>query len=96
VLAIPNPDHDPASYPQIPRTRLNFESQGIDADDVEGGKGQVRAHQQDGAAMGMEYGDEADEDAGGAPQQVGGPEAESHILLAIDGAERFLELAGLF
>ena len=44
----------------------------------------------------MEYHDEADEDADGTPQQVGGPKAEGHTLLAIDGARRLLELAGLF
>jgi len=44
----------------------------------------------------MVYHDEADQDADGAPQQVGRPEAESHTLLAIDRAGRFLELAGLF
>ena len=44
----------------------------------------------------MEYHDEADEDADGAPQQVGCPEAEDDTLLAIDGAGRLLEPAGLF
>jgi hypothetical protein len=44
----------------------------------------------------MEYHDEADEDADGTPQQVGGPKAEGHTLLAIDGAGRLLEPAGLF
>src|SRR5271156_7172486 len=44
----------------------------------------------------MEYHDEADENADGAPQQVGGPEAEGHTLLAIDGAGRLLEPAGIF
>jgi len=70
---------------------FDLESQAIDADDVQGGQGQVRAHQQDGAATGMVYRDEADEDADGAPQQVGGPEPEPHPLLAIDGAGRLLE-----
>ena len=46
---------------------FDFESQAIDADDVHGGQGQVRAHQQDGAALRMEYDDEADEDADRAP-----------------------------
>jgi hypothetical protein len=76
--------------------QFNFESQAIDADDVEEGKCPVRTHQQDSAAMGMEYRNEADEDVGRAPQQIGGLESESHILLAIDGAERFLELVGFF
>ena len=75
---------------------FDLESPAIDADDVQGGQGQVRAHQQDGAAKGMEYHNEADEDADGAPQQVGGPEAEGHPVLAIDGAGRVLELVGLF
>ena len=70
---------------------FDFESQAIEADDVERSQGRVGAHQQDGAALGVEYGDEADEDAGGAPQQVGGAELELEILVAIDGAERFLE-----
>src|SRR5450759_925627 len=47
---------------------FDLASQAIDADDVQGGQGQVRAHQQDGAALRMEYHDEADEDADGAPQ----------------------------
>src|ERR1039457_5936982 len=75
---------------------LDLESQAIDADDIQGGQGQVRAHQQDGTAKGMEYHDEADEDADGTPQQVGGPEAEDHVLLAIDGAGCLLELVGIF
>jgi len=74
---------------------LDLESQTIEADDVQGGQGQVRAHQQDGAALRMEYHDEADEDAGGAPQQVGGSGAEDHVLLAIDGAGCLLEPAGI-
>ena len=61
-----------------------------------GGQSQVSAHQQDGAALRMDYHNEADEDADGAPQQVGGPEAEDHVLLAIDGAGRLLEPAGIF
>jgi hypothetical protein len=75
---------------------FDLESQAIEADNVQGGQGQVRAHRQDGDALRMEYDDEADEDADGAPQQVGGPEAEGHTLLAIGGAGRFLELAGIF
>ena len=47
---------------------FNLESQAIDSDDVQGGQGQVRAHQEDGAATGMEDHDEADEDADRAPQ----------------------------
>jgi hypothetical protein len=34
----------------------------------------------------MEHYDEADEDADGTPQQVGGAKAEDHVLLTIDGA----------
>src|SRR5665811_511535 len=75
---------------------FDLESQAIDADDVQGGQGQVCAHQQDGAAKGMEYHDEADEDADGTPQQVGGAELQDHTLLAIDGAGRLLELVGFF
>src|SRR2546428_4936517 len=47
---------------------FDFESQAIEADDVQWGQGEVGAHQQDGAALRMEYHDEADEDADGAPQ----------------------------
>jgi len=39
---------------------------------------------------------EADEDADGTPQQIGGPKAEDHVLLAIDGAGCLLELVGIF
>src|ERR1035437_9267723 len=46
-------------------------------------------------AVRMEYHDEADEDADGAPQQVGDPELQDHTLLAIDGAGRLLEPVGL-
>src|SRR5450759_1819027 len=74
---------------------FDLESQAIDVDDVQGGQGQVGAHQQDGAALRMEYHDEADEDADGAPQQVGDPELQDHTLLAIDGAGRILESVGL-
>jgi len=63
-------------------------------------QGHVGRPQQDGAATGIEYGDEADEeadgDADGAPEQVGGAEAESDPLLAIDGAGRLLEFFDLF
>src|SRR5260370_22450121 len=75
---------------------FDLESQAIDADDVQGREGQVRAHQQDGAAKGMEYHDEADEDADGTPKWVGGAELQDHTLLAIDGAGRLLELVGFF
>jgi len=75
---------------------FDLESQSIDADDVQGGQGQVSAHQQDGAGLRMEYHNEADEDADGPPQQIGGPEAEDHVLLGIDGAGCLLELAGIF
>src|SRR5665647_3584462 len=74
---------------------FDLESQAMDADDVQGGQGQVRAPQQDGAALRMEYHDEADEDADQAPQQVGDPELQDHTLLAIDGAGRLLEPVGL-
>jgi hypothetical protein len=47
---------------------FDLESQAIDADDVQGGQGQVRAHQQDGTALRMEYHDKADEDADRTPQ----------------------------
>ena len=47
---------------------LDFESQAIEADDVQWGQGEVGAHQQDGAALRMKYHDEADEDADRAPQ----------------------------
>lgn len=60
-----------------------------------GNRGEVGAHEQDGAALRMEYHDEADEDADRAPQKVGGTELQAHTLLAIDGAGRLLELAGL-
>ena len=53
-------------------------------------------HQQDGATLRMENHDEADEDADGTPQQVGGPEPDSHTLLAINGAGRLLEPVGVF
>jgi hypothetical protein len=39
----------------------------------------------------MKDGDEADEDADGAPQQSRAAEAEGHCLLAIDGAGCLLE-----
>ena len=85
----------PADDPEgLLEGHFDLESQAIDSDDVQGGQGQVRAHQQDGAAAGMVYHGEADEDADGAPQQAGGPEAEPHPLLAIDGAGRLLEPAG--
>jgi hypothetical protein len=44
----------------------------------------------------VEYHDEADEDADGAPQQVGGPEAEGDTVLALDGTGRLLEPVGIF
>ena len=47
---------------------FDFEAQAIEADDVQRLQGQVGAHQQDGAALGMQDGDEADEDADRAPQ----------------------------
>src|SRR5438477_12531056 len=76
--------------------QFDLESQAIDVDDVRRGQGQVRAHQQDGAALRMEYHDEADEDADGAPQQVGSPKADNHVLLAIDRAGYLPELVGIF
>src|ERR1039458_9448466 len=43
----------------------------------------------------MRYGDEADEDAYGSPEKVGGAKPEGNPLLAIDGTGRLLELIGL-
>ena len=44
----------------------------------------------------MVHHDEADEDADGTPQQIGGAEPEGRSLFAINGAGRLLEQAGLF
>ena len=74
---------------------FDFEAQAIDADDVQGFQGKVGAHQQDGAALRMKDGDEADEDADGTPQQIRAAEAEDDSLLAIDGAGRLLEAGGV-
>jgi hypothetical protein len=49
----------------------DLESQAIDTDDIQGAQSHVGRHQQDGSAARMRYRDEADEDADGAPQQVG-------------------------
>ena len=43
----------------------------------------------------MQDGDEADEDADRAPQQIRGAEAEDDSLLAIDGTGCLLESAGV-
>ena len=67
---------------------FDLEAQTIDANDVDGGQGEVGGHQQDDAALRMENHYEADEDANGAPQQIGGWEAEDYVLLAIDGTGR--------
>jgi len=72
-----------------------FESQAIDANDIQGTQCPVGRHQQDGAATRMRYGDEADEDPYGSPEQVGGAKPEGNPLLAIDGTGRLLELIGL-
>ena len=75
--------------------QFDLESQAIDADDIQGTQCHVGGHQQDGAATRMRYGDEADEDADGSPEQVGGAKPEGDPLLAINGTGRFLELIGL-
>src|SRR6516165_2720822 len=74
---------------------FDFEAQAIDADDVQGLQSKVSAHQQDGAALGMKDGDEADEDADGAPQQIRAAEVEGHCLLAIDGPGCLLEASSV-
>jgi hypothetical protein len=43
----------------------------------------------------MKDGDEADEDADGAPPPIRGAEAEDDFLLAIDGTGCLLEAAGV-
>ena len=75
--------------------QFDLESQAIDANDIQGTQCPVGRHQQDGAATRMRYGDEADEDPYGSPEQVGGAKPEGNPLLAIDGTGRLLELIGL-
>lgn len=70
---------------------FDLETQAIEFDDLQGGEGEIGGHQEDRAAIGMAHGDEADEYADRAPQQVGGSETEDYPLFVIDGTRRFLE-----
>ena len=42
----------------------------------------------------MYHGDEAHQPAGGTPQQVADPILDDHLVLAVDGAWGWLEVAG--
>ena len=57
-------------------------------------KGSVCAHEEPGTSRGMDHGDEAHQPAGGTPQQVADPILDDHLVLAVDGAWGWLEVAG--
>jgi len=51
---------------------FDFESESIDAEDVQGGEGQIRGHEDFGSMLGVEDQDEADHNAHGSPKQIDG------------------------
>ena len=54
----------------------------------------VCAHEEAGPPRRMDHGDEAHQPAGVTPQQVADPILYDHLLLAVDGAWGWLEVAG--
>jgi len=74
---------------------FDLASQPVDSDDVQGRQIQIRTHQQDGTTTRIVHRHEPDEDTDGSPQEVGCPEPDGHILLAVDGAGRLLKFLGI-
>ena len=73
---------------------LDLEAQAVETNDIDGVKGSVCAHEEAGTSGGMDHGDEAHQPAGGTPQQVADPILDDHLVLAVDGAWGWLEVAG--
>src|ERR1700678_3604783 len=65
---------------------FDFETQGIEADDLGWGERQIGGHEDQAAAGGMDDGDEAHEAAGGAPEQIARDPLQPDTLLAVGGA----------
>ena len=51
---------------------FDFESESIDAKDVQGGQGQIRGHEDFGSVLGVDDQDKSDEDTHGTPKKING------------------------
>jgi len=65
---------------------LDFEAQGVEADDLGRAERQVGGHEDKAAAGGMDDGDEAHEAAGGTPEQIARGPPHADTLFAVSGA----------
>ena len=70
---------------------FDFETQGVEADDLGGRKGKVGGHEDQAAAVGMDDGDKTHEAAGGTPEQIAGGPLEGDIVFTVGGAGHRLE-----
>src|SRR6516165_6978417 len=67
---------------------LDLEAQAVETNDLDGVERGVGAHQHAMASCWMDHGDEADQAAGGTPEQVADAILDDHLVLAVDGAWR--------
>jgi len=65
---------------------FDFESEAIDAEDVQGREGQIRGHEDFGSMLGVEDQDKADHDAHGSPKQIDGAIPYGHLGFPIGRA----------
>jgi len=73
-------------------TDFDFEAPAVEADDLQGMEGQIRAEQHQPSARGMDHPDKPDQAAQLAPEQIKRVIAQRDAGFAIDRAGRFGEL----
>ena len=70
---------------------FDFESESIDAEDVQGGEGQIRSHEDFGSMLRVEDQDKADQNAYGSPKQIDGTISYCNMGFPIGWAGAFDE-----
>jgi hypothetical protein len=65
---------------------FDFESEPIDAKDIQGREGQIRSHEDFGAVLGVEDQDKADQNAHGVPKQIEGTIPDHDLGFPVGGA----------
>src|SRR5215469_13140330 len=73
---------------------FDLEAQAVKTNDLDRIERGVGAHQHATASCWMDYGDEADQAAGGTPEQVADAILDDHLVLAVDRAWGMLEVLG--
>ena len=69
---------------RLTEPELDFESVPVQHKDLEWGQSEVGGKQEDGAAMGMAYDDEAHDTCRRAPDQIQATVAQGHVVFPID------------